>query len=107
MENVIEIKKNRIKDAWRWLKGLLFHRREENNDIAMFHCSDCGINFEAKRQETRVEYPKDYRLPTVITYFPMKCPICGNWATTPKNYWYMGQLHTEKPDMILTTHQKQ
>ena len=105
MENVIEIKKNRIKDTWHWLKGL-FHKREENNDIAMFHCSDCGNDFAGQRNIADYDLNTD-NLTLITKYSFRKCLKCGNWATTPNNYKYMGQLHTEKPGMILTTHQKQ
>ena len=109
MESTIEKMENGSiwSSIWDWLKGLFKKREEEAIDTAMFHCTDCGNDFEAKRYITRWDFPEDAPLTEVIYYFPMKCPKCGNWATTPKNYWYMGQLHTEKPNMKLTTQQKQ
>ncbi len=52
-------------------------------DIAMFHCSNCGDDFEAKRYITRKTFDAE-NMTTTIIYFPMKCPNCGDWATTPK-----------------------
>lgn len=80
MENVIDKTRNRIKNTWHWLKRL-FHKREEDNDIAMFHCSDCGHDFEAKRHLYDINCENTT---FTKTYFPAKCPNCGNWATAPR-----------------------
>ena len=74
--------KNKIKDTRHRLKGL-FHKRKEEIDMALFHCSDCGNDFEAQRHIAREDFD-DENLSITIVYFPAKCPKCGNWATTPK-----------------------
>lgn len=70
---------------WNWLKKKF--KKKEPKDMAMFHCSDCGNDFEAKRYITRWDFPEDAPLTEVIYYFPMKCPKCGNWATTQKTIY--------------------
>lgn len=74
--------KNRIKDTWHKLKGL-FHKQNEEKDMALFHCSDCGNDFEAQRHITREDFD-DENMSITMIYFPVKCPKCGNWAITPK-----------------------
>ena len=64
----------------------LFKKHKEKGqqeDTAMFHCSNCGNDFEAKRYITRETFDDDSMTITTI-YFPMKCPNCGEWATTQK-----------------------
>ena len=61
----------------------LFKKQIGKDNIAMFHCSDCGNDFEAQRHVTREDFD-DENLSITIVYFPAKCPKCGNWATTPK-----------------------
>ena len=73
--------KNRNRNVWRQFKRLF--QRKDAKDMAMFHCSDCGNNFEAQRQITRENFD-DENLSITIIYFPSKCPKCGNWATTQK-----------------------
>ena len=58
-------------------------KHNEDENIATFHCSDCGNDFEALRHVTREAFDDDNKTVT-LTYFPTKCPKCGNWATTPK-----------------------
>ena len=65
--------------VWNRLKGLF--KKHELKDMAMFHCSDCGNDFKARRQITREDFDDD-NLTNTTTCFPMKCPKCGSWATT-------------------------
>ena len=88
MEHTIE--KTRIEvvraSVCTWLKKLLKKHEVKAKDIGLFHCSDCGNDFEAAR------YIMDLTLddygPTMTAintiYCPSKCPKCGNWATTQK-----------------------
>lgn len=65
------------------LKGL-FIKSKKKKDTAIFHCSDCGNDFKAHRQITREDFD-DNDMAITTTYFPMKCPKCGNLATTTKS----------------------
>lgn len=107
MESTIEKMENGSiwSSIWDWLKGLFKKREEEAIDTAMFHCSDCGNDFAGQRNIADYDLNTD-NLTLITKYSFRKCPKCGNWATTPNNYKYMGQFHTEKPGMILTTQQK-
>ena len=39
--------KNRIRSVWRQFKELF--QKKDAKDMAIFHCSDCGNDFEAER----------------------------------------------------------
>ena len=69
---------------WDWLKKKF--KKKEPKDMAMFHCSDCGNDFEAERHI--MDLTLDDYGPTMTAlntiYCPSKCPKCGNWATTQK-----------------------
>ena len=73
--------KNRNRNVWRQFKELF--QMKVAKDMAMFHCSDCGNDFEAQRHITRENFD-DENLSITMIYFPSKCPKCGNWATTQK-----------------------
>ena len=88
--------KNRIRSVWRQFKELF--QKKDAKDMAMFHCSDCGNDFEAERHfmDSRLD---DYGpTMTAITtiYFASKCTICGNWATTQKTIQTFHLLCTEE-----------
>ena len=68
--------------------------KEQQEDTAMFHCSDCGNDFEAKRYVTRETFDDDNMTITTI-YFPMKCPNCGDWASTQKTIQCYRMSHAE------------
>ena len=78
--------------VWNWLNGLF--KKHELKDKAMFHCSNCGNNFVAKRYITRETFDDDSMTITTI-YFPMKCPNCGEWATTQKTIQYYRMSRAE------------
>lgn len=73
--------KNRVRNVWQQFKELF--QRKDAKDMAIFHCSDCGNDFKARRYITREDYD-DENLTVTLIYFPSKCPKCGNWATTQK-----------------------
>ena len=76
--------KNRIRSVWRQFKELF--QKKDAKDMAIFHCSDCGNDFEAERHfmdSTLDDYGPTMTAITTI-YYPSKCPKCGNWATTQK-----------------------
>ncbi len=84
--------KNRIRNVWRQFKELF--QKKDAKDMAIFHCSDCGNDFEAKRYITRETFDDDNMTITTI-YFPMKCPNCGEWATTQKTIQHYKMPCTE------------
>ena len=105
MESTIEKMENGSiwSSIWDWLKGLFKKREEEAIDTAMFHCSDCGNDFEAKRYITRWDFPEDAPLTEMIYYFPMKCPKCGNWATTQKTIHTYNEPYPEANNIHLNS----
>lgn len=69
--------------------------KEQQEDTAIFHCSDCGNDFEAQRHITREDFD-DKNLSITMFYFPARCPKCGNWATTPKTIQHFKVSCTEE-----------
>ena len=71
--------KNRIRSVWRQFKELF--QKKDAKDMAMFHCSDCGNDFEAERHYMDSKLGDYGPTMTAITtiYCPSKCPKCGNW----------------------------
>lgn len=88
MESTIEKMENEAirSSIWNRLKGLFKKHEKEPKDMAMFHCLDCGNDFEAERHI--MDLTLDDYGPTMTAintiYCPAKCPKCGNWATTQK-----------------------
>ena len=76
--------KNGIRNVWHQFKGLF--QQKGGKDMAMFHCSDCGNEFEAERHfmDSKLEDFGPTMTAIKTVYFPSKCPKCGNWATTQK-----------------------
>ena len=73
-------------EIYNWLKDLFKTPEEEKKrqeNTAMFYCPECGNDFEACLQKSRVYYDEE-NLAFITTYSPTKCPKCGHWATTPQ-----------------------
>ena len=77
--------KNRIRSVWRQFKELF--QKKDAKDMAIFHCSDCGNDFEAERHYMDSKLGDYGPTMTAITtiYYPSKCPKCGIMYHVPRN----------------------
>jgi DNA-directed RNA polymerase subunit RPC12/RpoP len=71
--------KNRIRNVWRQFKELF--QKKDAKDMAIFHCSDCGNDFEDQRNIADYDLNTD-NLTLITKYSYRKCPKCGNWSST-------------------------
>ena len=55
--------------------------KEQQEDTAIFHCSDCGNDFEDQRNIADYDLNTD-NLTLITKYSYRKCPKCGNWSST-------------------------
>ena len=47
-------------------------------EIKRFECKACGCEFEADN----TEYNHQYSQREMCSWYEIKCPTCGSWATT-------------------------